>query len=243
MRLKVLFITLSILFTLRMNAQYSGAQGRTVDFSGINFESVSVGIRLSPTISWVNITHDDAQADGASLNYGLGAIVNYKINSLLSVVSGVNYQTFGGYAFDNASLNDFTNKNNFKLNYSEIEIPVGLKLQTPTLGIKSYYITGGFTTGFIMTAVEKHSSTSKNTKPINYNILSVSSPSRVGCFVGLGSNYQIGRKITLFGEIVYKTALSSMADGKSYSNDGLHDYPQSIEILPSSMDFSIGLMF
>ena len=109
--------------------------------------------------------------------------------------------------------------------------------------MKSYYITGGFTSGFILTAIEKHTSTLANTKPTNYNILSVSSPSRVGCFVGLGSNYQIGRKITLFGEIVYKTALSSVADANNYSNDGLHNYPRSIEILPASMDFSIGLMF
>ncbi len=243
MRLKVLFIILSILFTFRMNAQYSGAQGRTVDFSGISYESVSVGIRLSPAISWVNINHDDAQAEGASLSYGLGAIVNYKINSLLSVISGVNYQTFGGYAFDNASLDNLTNKDNFKLSYSEIEIPIGLKLQTPSLGVKSYYITGGISTGFIMSANEKHISTLEKTEPTNYNILPISSASRIGCFVGLGSNYRIGRKTSLFVEIVYKTALSSVADGKNYSNDGLHDYSQNIEILPSSMDFSIGLMF
>ncbi len=243
MRLKVIFITLCILSTLRMNAQYSGVQDRGVDFSGINFEKISYGIRLSPAISWVNINHNDAQAEGANLSYGLGAVVEYEINYLLSVVSGVNYHTFGGYAFDNASLNDYTNKDNFKLSYSEIEIPLGLKLQTPTLGDKSYYIIGGLSTGFIMSANEKHTSTLAKTDPTNYNILPVTSLSRVGGFVGLGSNYRIGRRLTLFGEIVYKTALTSVADGKNYSNDGFHNYPQDIEILPSSMVFSIGLMF
>lgn len=243
MRLKVLFITLSILFSLSINAQYSGVQGRGIDFSGINYDKISYGIRLSPAISWVNINHNDAQAEGASLNYGLGAVVEYEINYLLSVVSGVNYNTFGGYAFDNASLNDFTNKDNFKLNYSEIEIPVGLKLQTPSLGAKSYYITGGISTGFIMSANEKHTSTIAKTDPTNHDILSITSLSRVGGFVGIGTNYHIGRRFTLFGEIIYKAALSNVANAENYSNDGLHNYPQDIEILPSSMNFSIGLMF
>ena len=243
MRLKVLFLSLCIFITIGLSAQYSGNQGRTLDFSGINFESMSVGIRLSPAISWVNINHNDAEAEGASLNYGLGAIVDYKINRLLSVVSGVNYQTFGGYAFDNASLNDYTTRDNFKLSYSEIEVPLGLKLQTPTLGVKSYYITGGITTGFILSATEKHISTIAKIKPTINDIFPLSSSVRTGCFVGLGTNYRIGRKIILFGEIVYKTGLSSVAIGSKYSEDINHKYSQDIEIRPSNMDFSIGLMF
>ena len=243
MRLKVLFLSFYIFITIALSAQYSGSQGRTLDFSGINFESMSIGIRLSPAISWVNINHNDAEAEGASLNYGLGAIVDYKINRLLSIVSGINYQTFGGYAFDNASLNDYTNKDNFKLSYSEIEIPLGLKLQTPTLGVKSYYITAGITSGYILSASEKHVSTRAKTKPTYQDILPLSYSGRVGSFVGLGSNYRIGSKITLFAEIVYKTGLSNVAIGSEYSNDINHKYSQDIEILPSHMDFSIGLMF
>lgn len=243
MRLKLFFLSISIFTAIGLNAQYSGTKGRTLDFSGIDIERISVGIRLSPIISWVNVTHNDAEADGASLNYGLGAVVNYELNSILSVVSGINYQTFGGYAFDNKSLNDLTNKDNYKLRYSEIEIPLGLKIQTPTLGGRSYYITAGLSSGFILSANEKHISTVSNTKPTYYDIMSVSSFSRIGSFVGLGYNYQLGKKTTLFAEIAYKAALTNVANGTEYSNDGIHNYTQDIEILPSSMDFSIGLMF
>jgi len=79
----------------------------------------------------LGVKHNDAEADGASMKYGLGVVAEYEINPLLSVVSGVNYNTFGGYVFDSLSLNDAATKDNYRLNYSQIEIPLGLKLQSP----------------------------------------------------------------------------------------------------------------
>ena len=238
-----IILAIFIFISVHLQAQFRGDRDQSVDFSRISFEDISFGLRLTPAITWLNVNHNDAQADGATLKYGAGIVAQYEINSLLSVVSGVNYSTFGGYVFDNQSLNTPTNRSNYKLNYSQIEIPLGLRLNTPAFNRMSYYMQAGATTGFILSASEVHKSTQPDTEIPEINILSLTSPSTVGCFFGIGTSYTIYKGLKLFGEINYKIALSNVAVGNNYMNDNVHNYTAPIEIRPSAMDFSIGLMF
>jgi hypothetical protein len=78
-----------------------------------NPENLSFGFNISPTISWLNVNHNDLHTDGATLTAQLGFNAEYNINKLLSVVSGLNFGINGGYVYDNASLLDPTTKSNF----------------------------------------------------------------------------------------------------------------------------------
>lgn len=238
-----IILAIFVFISIQLQAQFTNTQDQPSDFSKIRFEDITFGVKISPSIAWLNVNHNDVQTDGATLKFGAGILAQYEINSMLSVVSGVNYNSFGGYVFDNLSLNTPTNKDNYKLNYSQIEIPLGLKINTPAFNRMSYYAQAGVSAGFIISANEAHSSTQPDTEIPDINILSLTSPSTVGCFFGLGTSYTLYKGLKLFGEINYKITLSNLAVGNNYMNDNVHNYTQPIELYPSAMDFSIGLMF
>lgn len=237
----ILFLNVFLLFQL--NAQITNKPNQTFDFSNINFDKVTFGVKISPNISWVAIQHDDAQADGATLKSGFGVVAEYEVNPILSVVTGINFNTFGGYAFDSLSLNTISNKDNYKLNYSLVEVPLGIKIQSQSANRTHYYAQGGIFTGFIITASENHTSTLHNTKIPPIDIMPLTTPSIAGCYFGIGTSYRIFKSFELFGEINYKTSLTNLANSEEYMKDNIHKYNSPIEIYPASMEFSIGLMF
>lgn len=239
---KIVLICLSFI-TFQLSAQYVEIPTQGVDLSKLNLEQFKFGIKVTPSISWLDVKHNDAEVDGATMKLGLGISAEYEINSILYVVSGINYNALGGYIFDSLSLNSTTTKNNYRVSYSQIEIPLGLKLQTPEANKMYYYIQGGVTTGFILSAKEKFKSTIANTTTPSVDILPLTSPSMVGCFAGVGAKYKISENLKLFGEITYKTALSSVAMGNDYETDRHRGYYEPIEIRPAGMDFSIGIQF
>lgn len=238
---KSALIVLSII-SIQLSAQYVDFPTQGVDLSKLNLEQFKFGIKLTPTISWLDIDHNDAQADGAAMKFGLGVSADYEINSILSVVSGINFNIFGGYAFDSLSLNATTTKNNYQLSYSLIEIPLGLKLKTPEFNKMSYYLQGGVSTGFILGAKEKNKSLT-NRALASTDILALTTPSMVGYFAGVGANYKISSKLKLFGEINYKNSLTSIAQSDEYISNNYHNYNQPINIYPAAMQFSVGLQF
>lgn len=61
---------------------------------------ITFGVKLSPSVSWIAVVNNDAHSDGAALNYGVGGIVSYNVLPNLSLVSGLNFNVFGGYVYD-----------------------------------------------------------------------------------------------------------------------------------------------
>lgn len=238
MQKKIISVIFILFVSVHIFAQYGN-----YDTSSINMDQLRFGIKLTPRIAWLDIKHNDAQADGATLKYGVGITAEYELNSIMSVISGVNYSTLGGYAYDSLSLNTSTTKDNYKINYTQIEIPLGLKFQTPYVNKTSYYIQGGFMSGFIIAAKEKYKSTVAHTTIPDEDILSLTHTSNVGYFAGIGTQYKITDRINLFAEISYKNSMTNVANGDAYVTNGTHDYNYPIEIYPASMDFSFGVKF
>lgn len=243
---KIITVLILFLFVIKLNSQVNNYPQQPIDISKIDFsflkiEQFTFGIKLSPSINWLKVNHNDMQAEGATLKFGVGGVADYAIIPNISVVSGVNYNAFGGYVFDNKSLNDPTTKDNFKLNYSQVEIPLCIKFKTSELNKMSYFVQGGVNTGFIISATEKHENINKNTQVKPKDIYSFTNPSRLGYQVSVGSEFAITKKLKLFGEICYKNALSNIALSSNYISSG--EYTTPLEILPGSMEFSIGLLF
>ncbi|MDO9152149.1 MAG: porin family protein [Paludibacter sp.] len=248
---KILSILLFILFAIQTNAQVvefplpkidvSKIDVSKIDFSFLNFDQFSFGVKVSPSIDWMKVNHDDMQADGATLKFGIAGIADYALNKNISVVSGVNFNGFGGYVFDNKSLNDVSTKDNYMLNYSQLEIPMCLKLKTTELKKVSYFIQGGLNTGFIITANEKHQNINKNIPSSPVDIYPITNPSRLGYQFSVGSELYITKKLKFFTEICYKNSMTNVALSDNYISSGKYDKP--IELIPGSMEFSVGLMF
>jgi hypothetical protein len=106
MRKSVLFLVLFIIASYNLAAQVSYDIDENFKrlASSFDINKLQFGLKVSPAISWINAEHYDVQSDGATMKFGIGAIANYELTSLISFVSGLNYNGFGGYVYDNASL-------------------------------------------------------------------------------------------------------------------------------------------
>jgi len=241
---RIILITLIFLNFAYGFAQYNDNQIRNFDMTSLNLDQLKFGVKVSPSISWVNVTHNDAFAGGATLKIGVGLTANYEMNEILQVISGINYNSIGGYMADRRSLGDVKYKDYFKTNYQIVEVPLGLRIKTPTVNKYNYYLHGGVTSGFILSANEKMYSASSGKVYNNIDTLKdLTNPSIVGYFAGVGLSYSITERFKIFAEVNYKNALTSISNGENYMIDSNHAYSSPIYIIPANMEFSFGLEF
>ena len=114
---KFIIPAIILLFSTQLFSQYSGYPSYPqTTLPKINLDQFTFGLKVSPNISWVGVKHNDAIADGATIKIGGGIVAHYEINSLLSVVTGVNYHLTGGYLYDSLSLNNPLTKDNYRVN-------------------------------------------------------------------------------------------------------------------------------
>lgn len=241
---KTLNIIVFLLVTCAAAAQYSETTTGFTTPESFNPEKIKFGIKLSPSVSWVDVKNENAFAGGATMKFGIGISARYELNEYLAIASGIHLNSFGGYMADSASLDNQVSKDYFKVNYNSVEIPLGLKLTTPEIKKYSYYLQGGVFTGFMFSANEKHFKRSNGTVLKSYDIMkNLTQPSYAGIFAGIGARYSLTGKIKLFAETTYKNTLTSTAISEAYKTDGNHMYSGSISIMPSSVDFSFGIEF
>lgn len=236
-----------LLVSTQLFAQFPTSSYPSGDINKISVDQLSFGLRLSPSIAWVDVKHNDAVADGATMKFGAGIVADYEINSILSIVSGANYNNIGGYIIDEQSLDDQLTEDNYRVNYSTIEVPLGLRIQTMEVHRKIYYLQGGVSTSFILSANEKRKSTTSKPKVSEMDIISLTTPSAVGYFATIGLEFKLLNSLGLFVELSYKNSLSSYAIGNNYVGPTNpiyeHGYDKPIDIKPATMDFSVGIMF
>lgn len=214
--------------------------------NSIDSSKVQFGIKITPAIAWLNVVHNDMTAEGATMKFGIGVVANYPLTTFLSLVSGINYHGFGGYVFDNKSLSYVDTLGSYKINYKEIEIPIALKLQTVPTRKTSYFLQSGFSVGFITSANEKFTLKAANSDP-QYNDIKLYTNSRISYQLGAGMEYSIGRKSNIFALISYNNTIKNIANSDNYTSvippNPAARYNSPIEILPGSMEFSVGVMF
>jgi hypothetical protein len=218
---KKIFLSVVIFASMRALCQYSDNPAQRFNFDGEKFH---IGIKISPSVTWLRINHNDAQNDGATANFGLGLTGEYQLNEIVSVISSINYKTFGGYVFDSLSLNTSNQRGNYKLKYTDIEIPFA-------------------SVGLIITASEHYKSTLPGVTLAENNIMNITHPAFIDIFAGVGAEYKIYNRFRLFAELNLKNTLTSVADGQEYVQKRVHDYSEPIKIYPSGLDLSIGVRF
>ncbi|HEY6913742.1 MAG TPA: porin family protein [Paludibacter sp.] len=235
-------LIISILFlSLNISAQATYDEDGNLEQQGssIDFSKISFGLKISPTVSWINVVNTDMQADGAALKLGVGGVVSYELLPDFYLVSGVNYNSYGGYVYDNESLNNTVFRNNYRVDYNEIEIPIAFKLKTKTNNKMAYFLQGGFSAGFINSSTEKRIALAQNAKPVYTDISLMTNPTRLNCLFGAGVEYSLGKKTNLFGLISYKNSLTNQANSMAYADR----YNSLLQMYPGSMEFSVGIMF
>ena len=208
-----------------------------------NEEGIQIGIKIIPSVDWLNVVNNDLHADGATLGIGYGAVVEYRMNSFLSLISGINYNNLGGFVFDNESLTNHMYKSSYNLTYSEIEIPLNLKLQTRYVYKTSYFLQGGVLAGILTKAEEIYFSSSTNGSNTLNSVSKLTNPLRIGYQAGAGAQRSIGKKSYLFGSIMFCNSISNVANSINYTTGINPRYTSSLQILPGNLEVSLGIMF
>ena len=204
-------------------------------------KQLSIGIKVSPAIGWIDVLHNDLTADGATMKFGAGIVTDYKLTDVFSFSSGLSYNGLGGYVFDSQSMADETTNVNYKLNYRELELPLLIKIRNSSYNETNFYIQGGAMAGLLMMASELHKSTIPNTELPSQEIMPISNKMRLSFAASFGVEHQVGRFFTLFGDIMFKKGLTNTAKGEAYVENGR--YTEAPKIMPGALELSMGIMF
>ena len=236
MRNSILFFLL-FLFVTAYSQSYNQSSSRSRP------GKFALGAILSPTISWLEVDHNNLSTDGATITGGFGFVAEYNTGRFFSLVSGLNFIFPGGYVFDSSSMADNSTKNNFRVNYSALEIPLLLRVNSRTFNNTSYYTQGGFSTAFRLASTEFHRAASFEHANIKTDITDLSKPIFVNFMAGFGAKFYSSKYYSLFAEVNYKNSLINMASDVGYLNAGRYPGSETPIILSGNMVFSVGVLF
>lgn len=240
---KKITLVIALVISINMTAQDSTINNNSSTAksnSSFDFSKVQFGIKLSPTIAWVDAQSSELTSDGATLKFGIGCVASYSLLPNLSFVSGLNYNGFGGYVYDSESLSNTTYETSYKVNYTQIEIPFALKLQTIELKETSFFLQAGLSIGFLNKAQEKRIPIDEDMSATYTDIETISNMTRLAYQFGAGIEYPIWKKSNIFGLVTFNNSLSNSANSNKYMENR---YTKPVQIFPGSMEFSFGIMF
>lgn len=250
--MRSIFFACSLLFCTTVVAQLSTNANKDsstvnsseiVSTSPLNKSKFSFGASLSPTISWLNVKHDDLLTDGATITGGLGLIAEYDINHLMAIASGLHFNMPGGYVMDSASMKDITTTNNYLVKLYTLEIPLILKFKTLPVDNLTYYTQGGLSVGYRIGSKEIHRASNAQYSDTESSFNGYSNPFLLNYQVGFGASYNTNKKFRVFGEINYKSSVADIASKDGYILSGRYTLTPVPEIFSGNMLFTVGVMF
>lgn len=242
---KILFF-LTLMFGLLVLTQSSFASDKTSTKKPKKEElskKLKYGISLSPTISWLEVEHNNLQADGATLNAGAGIHFEYDIAKVFSIVSGINYQLNGGFAMDSVSLSDATTKSNFHIRYGVIDIPLMARIKTLPISNTIYYAQAGVSGGYRIAATEVHQPATKADSKVKTDIKGLINEAQFNSVFGLGAKFLVSKNYELFAEVNYRSSITEVESPPGYIKaDKYSPYPVP-HISSGNLVFSVGIQF
>ncbi len=226
----ILIISCVAFFALQSNAQ-----------KGTN----EFGLRIGPTMNWVNSASPEVQNKGAHFGFIAGVFVDHYFTDYLAVSTGVNYNVMRmNYHFtDNRSLENFLQPINIpvyrKFSGSYAEIPLKIKGSMEVYDSWRTFAEAGVGLGVKLFANGKDSYDYYGTSNPNNDYANVSDEYRllqVGLNVGLGVVYDISSRFSVFTEVTYHHGFSNMF------TRALKQQTES-DIKPNFIGLEIGVMY
>lgn len=200
-------------------------------------EGLSVGIRTIGSVSWLNIRHTDMESDGSALKGAVGMVASYHFHPIFAIVSGINYNKSGGFALDSHSAANPLYKSSYKLNYSAIELPAQIRLQTRYFDNFSLYFQTGVLFDLIINTKRTLYPTDNSGNAIVENYNSKTRFAAIAGQVSVGLEYPLGERFVAFGELGYNSTLTNISSEK---NSGFAENPI---IKPQQFGVSLGILF
>jgi hypothetical protein len=232
-------------------------------------ERFTFGLEVAPSVSWLtNGGHKNVESDGAKFKFagGLVAYYNFGADNKYAVFSGINYNGYGGQMKGDIldSKNGKIGTTQVEYDFQELEIPLGLRFRTGSVGPVRFTAHANLGLGIVTTGhAEGHSIAENSTdgslvgtfydgKPSNYG------PARLrGTFgLALGAEYDVDAAI-ITAKIRWRGGLTNTYFHKNGLtpvrtldlSDELYDqchgnyYSNRLHMRAHSIDFVVGVLF
>lgn len=209
---KSFIITFSFIFVTLLTMAQSA---KTV--SDVNF-----GIKVSPAFTWFedSANNTNYKTDGADLKINTGFMFANNFTENYSLITGFNINTFGGGLKD-ITVNPNTTK---RYTFSEVEIPVGLRLKTVPYDNITYVAELGLGASYIFKALDSD----------DVNVATMTYPFRLSYKLGAGIEYDL-QGTTLLGQINFNGGLTNIFRSSAF--------PTQMDFKPTILEISVGVLF
>ena len=203
MRKTLLIISMVAVFAVGANAQT---------------ENVRLGIKMGPTVDWASSGSTAATNDGIRLGGNLGLVCDYYFTDNIAVSSGVDFNLLRlKYTFiDYRRAEDFLEEANIsvsrRLNATNIEIPLKAKIRFDVMDSFKAYAEAGAGLSLNCKDFGKDNYTFYWTSFEGESYVDCTNqyrPLQLSMIFGLGAEYEINRKLSVFAQLTFDHAFSN----------------------------------
>lgn len=201
-------------------------------------KSLRLGLNASPSVSWFKPETKDYSPAGALLGFTYGLVGDFRVGQYYSVSTGLNISHFGGKLefTEQLSVIGVTKmEREYRMQY--LELPVTIKLNTPEIGYFTYYGRFGFATGFNLRSKAKDTYVSGSTFTEEYDNKRNTPLLRAALVVGLGLEYSLGGRTSLFGGFTYNNGFTNNLKGRNQHTNA------NLSATANYLMLNLGIMF
>ncbi len=189
------------------------------------FKTFRFGLYTGPTFNSLRPVANEA--DGytvdkvkGNVGFSLGLCADYNINERYTVFSGLSLDWRGGSiavkSKDSVAKTDYIYKNevNYKLQY--LTIPIGLKMKAAQFDKLKIFAQTGIDLAFLLSQKGNISTTvaplvpAVNQEKVKLGSLAKSTPINVGWMLGVGAEYEITDKNSVFFTVLYRNGFTDV---------------------------------
>lgn len=173
-----------------------------------------IGLTASPNMSWYTPETRGFLSEGGRLGFTYGVVGDFRMGDYYSISTGLNISHFGGkLSFDDRKFDQITKvERTYKLQY--LELPLAIKLHTPEIGYLTYNVRFGFAPGINLKAMADDSFVAGNAYREEVDIKGQTPLLRLALIVGLGAEYSLGGRMSVFGGLTYNNGFTNNIKGE-----------------------------
>lgn len=168
------------------------------------------GITASPSVAWLQSETGDYVSEGGLLGFTYGVIGDVRMGDFYSISTGINISHFGGklgFIDRLPNVGIISLEREYRVRY--LELPLTVKLHTREIGYFTYVGRLGFAPGFNLKSTATDTYVSGSTYTVEYDNKGNTPLLRAALIVGLGIEYSLGGRTSLFGGFTYNNGFTN----------------------------------
>ena len=173
-------------------------------------KNFTFGLTASPSIGWFKSGTTDYSSEGSVIGFTYGLVGDFHLGSFYAVSTGLNISSFGGklgFRDRIVGQGDLDLERLYRVRY--LELPVTIKLHTQQIGYFTYYGRFGFAPGVNLKSTAKDTFVVGNIYTVEYDNKRDTPLLRTALVVGLGTEYSLGGRMSIFGGLTYNNGFTN----------------------------------